>query len=414
LILAGPLRRGLLAAFVLGLGLSITLSETALAVLTIWWLWRLRDPAARAAARWPLWQPVLAFSAVTLFSAVLSGHAGSSLAASKGLLLVAALYVAADALPGTEAGHRFLAGLGVVATVAAVVGLLQVGLCPGPEPTLRWPAWLYHRCDRARGFFSIYMTLAGVLTLVLLAILPRLLSGERIRRWLAASWLVMLGGLVASYTRGAWIGFGVGLIAALPALRRGRWLLVGGIALVVLALVATPREALTGVAPLVELRARLLKAVNPQEPGVTERVYMWRSGLAMWREHPWLGIGPGEVKREFPSHALPEAVKKHTSHVHNTPLQILAERGLLGLAAWLWIWGAFYARGVAVWRRLPRAAVSERALVAGSLAAITGFLVAGLSEYNFGDSEVVMVAWTIAALPSVVSSAPAERPGSGA
>jgi hypothetical protein len=43
--------------------------------------------------------------------------------------------------------------------------------------------------------------------------------------------------------------------------------------------------------------------------------------------------------------------------------------------------------------------VRERALVAGSVAAVTGFLVAGLSEYNFGDSEVVMVAWAVMALP---------------
>jgi hypothetical protein len=41
----------------------------------------------------------------------------------------------------------------------------------------------------------------------------------------------------------------------------------------------------------------------------------------------------------------------------------------------------------------------ERALVVGGLAAIVGFLVGGLSEYNFGDSEVVMVAWAIMALP---------------
>ncbi|HLQ65614.1 MAG TPA: hypothetical protein VK123_00100 [Candidatus Limnocylindrales bacterium] len=41
----------------------------------------------------------------------------------------------------------------------------------------------------------------------------------------------------------------------------------------------------------------------------------------------------------------------------------------------------------------------ERGLFIGSIAAITGFLIGGLSEYNFGDSEVVMVAWTIMALP---------------
>ena len=41
--------------------------------------------------------------------------------------------------------------------------------------------------------------------------------------------------------------------------------------------------------------------------------------------------------------------------------------------------------------------------MAGSIAAVTGFLVAGTSEYNFGDSEVVMLAWVIVALPYVVS-----------
>ena len=150
---------------------------------------------------------------------------------------------------------------------------------------------------------------------------------------------------------------------------------------------------------------------DPEEAGVRERVYMWRSGAAMWRERPLLGIGPGGVKREYPRFALPEAIKKRTSHVHNTPLQILVERGLLGLAAWLWIWVAFFCG-----RRRPAARVSGRrpartaTLVVGGLAAITGFLVGGLSEYNFGDSEVVMVAWALMALPFVAGGAGTPRP----
>jgi O-antigen ligase len=130
-----------------------------------------------------------------------------------------------------------------------------------------------------------------------------------------------------------------------------------------------------------------------------ERVYMWRSGLAMWREHPLLGVGPGGVNRQYERYALPEAVKKRTSHVHNTPLQIMVERGVVGLAAWLWIWAAFFLAGIRQLRRLPPGASRERALVLGSLAAIAGFLIGGLSEYNFGDSEVVMVAWALMALP---------------
>ena len=386
------LRRAVFGAFVVGLGLSITLSETALSLLTLLWLWRLRDPEARAAVRWPLWQPVVAFSAVSLVSALASGHPVTALGACKGLLLVAALYVTVDVLSGPEDGHRFLSALLVVATVAAAVGVLQTVVCPGPAADYGSPAWLYHRCNRARGFFSIYMTLAGVLSLVLLANLPRLLPGARLPRWPTLPWLVSLVGLLATYTRGAWLGFVVGVLALIPATRKGRRLLLGGLIVLGLITLAGPQH----------LRQRFLTMGDPDDPTVKERVYMWRSGLTMWRQHPVLGVGPGGVKREYESYALPEAVKKRTGHVHNTPLQILVERGVLGLAAWVWIWAAFYARGIRLLRRLPSEARQERALVAGSLAAITGFLIAGLSEYNFGDSEVVMVAWALMALPWAV------------
>jgi O-antigen ligase len=136
-----------------------------------------------------------------------------------------------------------------------------------------------------------------------------------------------------------------------------------------------------------------------------------------------LGVGPGGVKREYEAYALPEAIKKRTSHVHSTPLQILVERGVLGLTAWLWIWAAFIAKGIGLLRRLPADAARGRALVVGSLAAIVGFLVAGLSEYNFGDSEVVLVAWALMALPWVADAKepatrdpelPGRRPGNPA
>lgn len=389
------LRRGLLVAFVLGLGFSITLSETTLTLLSLLWLWRLRDGQDRRTAPWPLGAPMIAFTATTVLSALLSGHPWSSLRASKVTVLAVTLYVIADALPTTAAADRMLSGLAIVAAAAAVMGLFQVGLCPQPEPSQGLARWFFHRCDRARAAFSIYMTLAGVLNLAVLATIPRILPGQNFRGWSVPAWLLTVGGLAATLTRGAWIGFASGVLAFLPVTRRGRWLLVGGLVVLAVAALAGPRH----------LSQRFASMADPQDPTVREREYMWRSSFAMWSEHPWLGWGPGGVKREYERFAVPEAVKRRTGHVHNTPLQILVERGAIGFAAWLWLWAAFYARVIALLRRLPAAAVREWALVAGSLAAVTGFLVGGLAEYNFGDSEVVLVAWTVVALPFVVERA---------
>jgi O-antigen ligase len=74
----------------------------------------------------------------------------------------------------------------------------------------------------------------------------------------------------------------------------------------------------------------------------------------------------------YPAYAAPEVTNKSRGHLHDSPLQILVERGVLGLAAWLWLFGAF--------------------------AAIAGFLVAGLFEHNFGDTEVLLVAMFVMAI----------------
>src|SRR2546427_5982873 len=102
-------------------------------------------------------------------------------APSRGLLLPAALYVTADALADARDGDRFLSWLGLAAAGAALASLLQVLACPSPVPAHGLARWFFHRCDRARGFFSIYMTLAGVLSIALLALLPRLLPGRGLR-----------------------------------------------------------------------------------------------------------------------------------------------------------------------------------------------------------------------------------------
>jgi O-antigen ligase len=108
------------------------------------------------------------------------------------------------------------------------------------------------------------------------------------------------------------------------------------------------------------------------------------------------------VKQRYPEYRNPAARRPATGHLHNNLVQIAAERGVLGLAAWLAIWIAFFVQAGRIYARLPATRDDDRALVAGSLAAVGGFLVAGLFEYNFGDSEVIGLLWVVMAFPFVV------------
>jgi hypothetical protein len=178
------LSRALFPIFVVGLACSITLSESTLAVLTVLWLWRLCDPEVRRDQPWSLGIFIALFGAATLLSVLASDVPGRSLLAARGTLTAFAFFVTADTLRGTDRVERFLGLLGICAALLGAMGLVQVVTCPTPTPTA-WPlAWFYARCERARGPFSIYMTLGGILAMLLLVALPPLLTARRTRaRW---------------------------------------------------------------------------------------------------------------------------------------------------------------------------------------------------------------------------------------
>lgn len=380
----------LLGALTLGLGLSITLAEAALALLAVRLAWRLAT--GRARPRWPLGWVFAAWIGASLLAALLSARPGPSLLAARPVILIATFYVLLDALPDRSEVERWGRWLFGLLAAVAVVGVLQVLLCPwlvGLEPMLGRVA---RKCERAHAFYSIYMTLAGVLSLIVLASLPVLLAAPRASaRWGFLGWVAAGAGLVATYVRGAWIGFLAGIAVLLGLTRRRRWIVMAGAGAGIVLVLLIPG-----------LRQRALSIVDPSDPTVRERWAMWTSALQMAREHPLTGVGPGEVKREYLRYAAPEYRQRPRGHFHNTPLQMLVERGVLGLIAWLVVFIAFFWRARGVLRALGPEASRERALVAGSVAAITGFLVGGLTEHNFGDSEVVLLAYAVMAVPFVV------------
>jgi O-antigen ligase len=71
---------------------------------------------------------------------------------------------------------------------------------------------------------------------------------------------------------------------------------------------------------------------------VLERMAHWQSALRMWTDHPWLGVGIGNYEPVYARYALP-LWPLPLGHAHNYYLNVAAEAGLLGLGAYLLVWG---------------------------------------------------------------------------
>jgi O-antigen ligase len=109
------------------------------------------------------------------------------------------------------------------------------------------------------------------------------------------------------------------------------------------------------------------------------------------------------IARQYPRYRTPDAVMQEPPHLHNVPIQIAAERGLPALAIWLWFVAALTVAQVRLFRSHPStsrgAGMDVRVTAAAGIAAVAAMLAAGLFEYNFGDSEFLMLFLVLVTLP---------------
>lgn len=112
------------------------------------------------------------------------------------------------------------------------------------------------------------------------------------------------------------------------------------------------------------------------------RAEIWSIGSELAQRYP-LGIGLGN-SRFLQNYSL--SIPRELNHFHNVYLNLLVETGAAGLALYLlWIVG------------LIRAGWGKSYLEQGLVLAIISTMVAGVVEYNLGDSEVKMVCFVVIA-----------------
>ena len=410
-----PLLAGLvLCALMAGLplvtrgGLSLLIAACGL----LWILWALRT---RPEGLGPIHLWLLGVLAVAVLA---TGFSPVPLAAFKGLLKLVSylgVYALMRQLLATAPvwWDRLTASLLAGQLITSVIGIRQ--LYGDPRSLARWS----DANSLAEGTIRIYSTLdnpnllGGFLLPTLPLALVALLRWPGLARRLFAltSLVVGLVALVLTYSRGAWMGMVVALaaISLFLVLRRSRswpplWrrlfpllLLLGGTtALVVL------------VAAVEPLRVRVLSLVAGREDSSNNfRMNVWSSVLAMIRDRPWLGIGPGNnaFNLIYPLYQQP---KFNALSAYSIPLEWAVEAGIPGLLAGIGLFLCAVRTGL---RQLG----ADGPLVLPALAAVAMFLglaVQGLTDTIFFRPEVQLVAlFGLATLAASVHGAAAPAPG---
>jgi O-antigen ligase len=415
-LVAEPPRLFLPAVYLLALALPLGIAPAEIALSAGLLLW-LAGLAARRGP-WtpsPVDLPLLAFALGGLASAAFAPRPLGAAGAAASVWTLAPFLLAREAAADERAVRRLLglllAGAGIAAAMGIAEGLL--GDAPGMQQAMAWLG-VPREGGRVRGLFSNHMTFAGQQAMLLVAFAAiasaptgpdeaRPGAGARLRgpaRALLPAAMALA--LVLTAARAAFAA-AVAALAAAAFLSRGR----RGASPAALALAALLLAALLGGSTL---QARLRALGDP--PAGPGRAEIWSAALEMLRERPLLGAGPGGYRREARRFIEPSAYRP--AHAHSTPLHVAAETGLAGLAAWSWIWAAYFAAVVPRFRRLRRRGDARSPVLLASLLAASVFLAIGFFEHDLGDSEVAMLASFLAGLPFGRAFAEAEPPtGSG-
>ncbi len=320
--------------------------------------------------------PLLAYVCILLASTLLSSDPGRSVRELSELFTLAAIPLGLLVIDSERRARQVVNGLIVVAVAAAVYGL---GELLGGSGDI---------ANRIRGPFSIYMTFAGFLMLGDLLLLSQMVYSRGWRsvwRWLGLA--VINLALLGSLTRSAWVAL-VLTLALLLLARAPRYLLILAAAVALVALLAP--------APVAE---RMRSIVDLEHPTNYDRLCMLEAGLQMAADRPLFGVGPGLVEDLFPIYRHPTAVSQTTKHLHNSFVHLAAERGLLTLAAYVWLFGAALLAAWRGWRDDARRGGGRGDLYTGALAGLLAFNLAGLFEYNWGDTELQRVALFLVVVP---------------
>ena len=381
-----------LLAFVALLPFSIAASQVLLTCSGVLWFVLVVRGHERFEVPAMFW-PLAAYAGATLVASLFSVDPETSFIDCKQLLLFSIVPIAYRLLPG----RRALTVIDVIITVggiSAVIGVVQFGILEFDSLG-----------QRPRGLLGMYMTYSGQLMLIACIAAARILFRKDDRLWTALVMPALIAALAATLSRNAWVGacVGIGLLFIIRDFR-------------LFALVPVALAAFIAFAPS-QMTDRLYSSFRVKhlrhDTAATEasllsnrdRLAMIRSGFRIIKKDPLTGVGPDMVVSVYASYRDPNAVQQLNSHLHNVPLQIAAERGLPALAIWLWF------IVLLVRDFVKNRMKADPSLAYGALAVTAAMVTAGIFEYNFGDSEFLMLFLVLVTLPyAATRSTPASPP----
>ena len=144
---------------------------------------------------------------------------------------------------------------------------------------------------------------------------------------------------------------------------------------------------------------RITSSFSPSFELNKSRITMWKVGWQMFKDHPIVGVGDNEITLVYKKYKEPE-IKGEGSHLHSNYVMILATNGILGSIFYLSLMILLFVKFLKFYRecKLPE----DRLLILGAILGFIAFHIAGLTEWEYGDWEVLTIFIFVVSIPFII------------
>src|SRR5205085_9279080 len=211
---------------------------------------------------------------------------------------------------------------------------------------------------RASGTFDQPNPFAGYLNLTLPLVFAAVVTGVPLVGRLRGPALVFLSvALLLSVSRGALLASIAAAVVIIAVHTRRARALVAAVAVTLFVLAAgtvfglVPASVTETLATALGVNNVDLMNPTPLTWPVAERLAHMLAGLHMFQDHLWLGVGIGNYPAVYPHYRVAPVWKNPLGHAHNYYINVAAEAGVVGLAAFLILLVSAFAIAAYLYRR---------------------------------------------------------------
>jgi O-antigen ligase len=383
-----------LFAYAITCNFSISLSQTSLVISLLSGIYMYKKGLLKL-EKLPIFEPYMFFVFAGILSIFQADEKIKAIIDLKEYLVIIVFYLAYHAPVKSETKKQILLTMVVTASITAILSLVDVAMGKLIQ-------------NRAKGFFSTSITFGECQAMLAMLTATLILAGQyskKVMAGLTICFLLTTSAMLATMSRGAWLGFAAGLL--ILTIKFPKKMLPTIIICVLLSIpvinrVPSLKNRIESFNISKNLSA-LQKSFGDKFETASlqsnfERLTIWTRGFQIIKNSPVFGVGLNNVKKHYES--LATQYEKDNpfliyGHQHNIFMQMLVMCGFLGLIAFLSFLVAMFSYLI---RNFVNSNPSNKKLASGALIIFSCFIATGLTEHSYGDEEVSMLVFFLSGL----------------